>query len=125
MTTQDSLNKLFNRLRNQALGRGTKPLVSPDLAKEVADAWEFWRVARNSAISQADLQNWVNHYNRLREKVNAERAEAKLPEAPKAGSVLERAIEPLVPGKTFRDFAFTVGAGVAVAVILSALKKRR
>lgn len=123
MSTNESLNRLMNRLRNQALGRGTTPLVSPELAKEVGDAWEFWRVARNSTISQADLQNWVHHYNWLRAAVNAERPEAKLPEAPPAGTILERAVKPYT-GKGFKDFAITVGAGVAVAIILSALKKR-
>lgn len=133
--TNTKLDELWNRLRNAAFGRSIAPLVSPQLADEVQRHYEVWKTIRNSTWGQGELQKWVNHYNRLRRLViqarkangNPVKPEEGLDQAGRATPLPERMIPdlPLPNTRTIRDFALTVGAGVAVAVIVSLFTQRR
>lgn len=126
-STIDSLNAQWNELRNAALGRGVTPLVTPELAKEVADQWDSWRVLRSSRFTAGQLNEWVLRYNDLRERVDNElkaRGEkSTLRVAPPAQGVIDMVEETLAP--VGRHAAATIGIGIGVAVLAMVFSQRR
>lgn len=79
------LSDAFNALRNDALGRGTTPLVSPLLAAKVANVYERWRTYLGNAgvlddvFADVTAAGWVKQYQALAAEVQGE---GKLKTAP-------------------------------------------
>jgi len=105
------LSTAWNALRNAALGRGTSPMVDAALAKEVADAYEAWRVVLadadpiDDAAASITLAPWVERYCELLAKV---KATGQQPQATLTPTPVERATE------AAESLAYLLGAGVVV-----------
>jgi hypothetical protein len=83
------LTAAWNELRNYALGKGTKPLVSATVAELVGRRYEEWRAALAGmgpmdtmlVTAQADevTVHWWRTFNAVREVVDADKPGAPLP----------------------------------------------
>lgn len=79
------LSDAWNNLRNDALGRGTQPLVSAALAQKVGNTYERFKVWLGNAgviddvLADALAHGWVDQYRDLAKSVQAE---GKLKTAP-------------------------------------------
>lgn len=79
------LSDAWNNLRNDALGRGTQPLVSQALADRVGNAYERFKTWLGNAgvlddvLADAVAHGWVDQY---RELAKAVQGEGKLKTAP-------------------------------------------
>jgi hypothetical protein len=74
-----ALSTAWNDLRNAALGRSTKPLVSAPLADHVASEYSAWRAFYETAQPEADslddgrqLDAWAERYGALLKAVRVE-----------------------------------------------------
>lgn len=76
--TLAELSDAWNELRNETLGRGTTPLVSPGLARRIGAEWEAWRRWYESAnplddaLGSVGAQQWVERYRALAEYARRE-----------------------------------------------------
>ncbi len=77
--TIDELSEAWNELRNAALGRGTKPVVSAELAQRVGADYDAWRDAlqnnqwpTDDAFASVTASRWVDRYRELLELVEGE-----------------------------------------------------
>lgn len=114
----DRLNRLWNQLRNRALGRGTTPQVSPELADRVSKRFAAWRRVRNRQLTRPQLNAWVDRYNGLRAAVDAERG-TSTPTAPKATSIL-----PESASVTSSLAGGAAGVALLAAAVLYAMSRR-
>ena len=79
--TVGELSALWNDLRNAALGRGVKPLVSAPLAARIGSEWDAWRAyyeQQAGPLQDLDLPtstlegDWVDRYRALADAVGKE-----------------------------------------------------
>ena len=129
-STINDLSSAWNALRNAALGRGTKPLVSPALATEVGsayDAWRAWLAAQGPGLdlgSQitygSEAEAFVRKYMALAGRVASETGKT-LPDAPVPP--VERTVRSAV-GLT-ASMAWGIAAVVAAYALTQATRGRR
>lgn len=120
----DTLNDLWNGLYNTAIGQSVTPKVHKKLADEVIAQRDAWRVLRSSRLTAALLNEWVDRYNALASKVN-KAIGSKLPKARRATTILEHAEEMAKGAQWAMEVGKLVAAGVAVGLLLSALRGKR
>jgi hypothetical protein len=85
----EALSRYWNALRNAALGRSTRPLVSDALADHVASehlGYHAWRdslpagMLTGITVSWADdLRDWTRRANEVRASIRVERPDLLLP----------------------------------------------
>lgn len=127
--TVNELSEAWNQLRNAALGRGTKPNVSPDLAGRVAREYERWRAWRADADPTDDLmasltaRAWVDRYRKILAAVQREGKGPK-PENVLAVTPVEAAMA--AADRLEKSIAWgMVGTGVAIALFILARVSKR
>ena len=128
----EALSKQWNDVRNAALGRGTKPLVSAALADDVAAehmAYHEWRQGLSGLTFTwsftDELNDWTRRCNAARARVAAEFA--KLKGAPLLPPKLTewREMAPAAVQSVFTAFAGMSGLALGAGLILLLASRRK
>lgn len=90
------LSDAYNALRNDALGRGTQPLVSPALALRVGNTYDRFKAWLATAgviddmLADATAHGWVDEYRALASAVLAEGVKISAPMPTTFGEVVAK-----------------------------------
>ena len=129
--TEDELADAWNALRNSALGRGTEPNVSPELAERVSVMYERWRKAHMEPgkpfAGPTWYWRWIGRYRELLAAVEAEGAapavDQQLPESDMEDLGTAVAVVADQVGAMAKNIAIGLGVLGVVAIGFVVLRK--